>query len=60
MQACWNGVMVELSNGELITEQDYRDEYENQEDGYATPFELLTPCRGGGPKKDESENEPGF
>lgn len=60
MQACWNGAMVEMSNGELITEQDYRDGYENQKDGYATPFELLPSCRDGGPNNDEAENEPGF
>lgn len=60
MQACWNGAMVEMSNGELITEQEYRDGYENQKDGYATPFEHLRPCRDDEPKNDETENDLGF
>lgn len=60
MQACWNGAMVEMSNGELITEQDYRDGHENQKDGYAIPFEFLPSCRGERPNNDEPEYEPGF
>lgn len=59
MRACWNGAMVEMSNGELITELDYRDRHLNQEDGYDTPFDYLPSCRRE-PCNDDAEDEPSF
>jgi len=52
--------MVEMSNGEIITDQDYRDRHDSGEDGYDLPIELLPACDGKSPAQDELDDGPGF